>query len=284
MLGTYHLNSLFDILKEIHFIYEPSKLWKFVLEKACSVIQAEAGSFYQLADDGQTLQLAASYGVDDQRIKQVPFQVGVGICGWVAQYLQPALVADVRQDNRFNQGADIVTGFRTKSILCVPLLASKRSYGVLEILNKRNGLFAPQDQEFMTLLGRQTAVAYQNLNLLSEVRESKVLVESIVNNLTGGLIAINQDNRVTLMNPSAIRLLHLAEGSSAGKPVTEVLRHYPWFIDTLLQTQKTQQNVSRQETDISVEGVNTRFGYTTIVIADAQKNLLGSGIIFQKLL
>src|SRR5882762_8196663 len=101
MLGTYHLNSLFDILKEIHFIYEPEKLWKFVLEQSCKVLQSEAGTFFVATKDGNELEIAAAHGVDESRLKQIPFRKGVGICGWVLQYQQPALVTDVDLDNRF---------------------------------------------------------------------------------------------------------------------------------------------------------------------------------------
>ena len=119
------------------------------------------------------------------------FKSGVGIVGWTAQYHQPALVPDVRQDNRFNKKIDLVTGFTTRSILCVPVFSQKKSYGVLEVLNRKDGQFSPQDQEFMTLLGRQSAVAYQNLLLLEEVSHTKILFESLLENLTGGLIAIS---------------------------------------------------------------------------------------------
>src|SRR6202011_414058 len=103
MLGTYHLNSLFDILKEIHFIYEPGKLWKYVLEQSCKILQAEAGTFFLANSDGNELEVAAAYGVDESRMKQIPFRLGVGVCGWVLQYHQPALVTDVELDNRFNR-------------------------------------------------------------------------------------------------------------------------------------------------------------------------------------
>src|SRR5258708_17410045 len=154
MLGTYHLNGLFDILKELHFIYEPDKLWKFVLEKSCQVLQAEAGTFYLATANGTELEVETAFGADEGRIKQVPFHAGVGICGWVLQFQQPALVADVDLDNRFNRGVDAVTGIRTQSILCVPVISQKRVYGVIEVINRKNGQFGPQDQEFMTVLRR----------------------------------------------------------------------------------------------------------------------------------
>src|ERR1700759_2479086 len=109
MLGTYHLTALFDILNKVHFLYEPRKLWEFVLEQGCKTVQSEAGTFFELSEDEQELCVKAAYGITFERLSGVPFRVGTGISGWVAQYHQPALVNDVRQDNRFNRQADVIT-------------------------------------------------------------------------------------------------------------------------------------------------------------------------------
>ncbi|MFA5975043.1 MAG: GAF domain-containing protein [Elusimicrobiota bacterium] len=283
MLGTYHLTSLFDILNKIHFVYDPVKLWDFILEQACKTLQSEAGTYYEVLEDEQTLRVAAAYGIDVKRLDQVPFRVGSGISGWVAQYHQPALVSDVRQDNRFNRHVDMMTGFQTKSILCIPVFSQKRTYGVIEIINRKSGQFNPQDQEFMTLLGRQVAIAYQNLLLIQEVQNKEVLLESLLANLSGGLIAIDATQTITILNPSATQLLRLDGQPSVGKPVNVILKDYPWFIETLQQTFTNRNTVSRQETKIPINGEDQRIGYTTILISDKQQQILGSGIIFQKL-
>src|SRR4029077_14203985 len=152
MLGTYHLNALFEILNKLHFVYDPLKLWRFVLEQACKTVQAEAGTYFELTDDETQMKVRSAFGIDEKRLGEISFQVGVGIVGWTAQYHQPALVPDVRQDNRFNKKIDLVTGFTTRAILCVLVFSQKRTFGVLEVLNRKGGLFGPQDQEFMTLL------------------------------------------------------------------------------------------------------------------------------------
>ena len=211
MLGTYHLNALFEILNKLHFVYEPKKLWQFVLEQGCKTVQAEAGTYFELTADEKEMTVKAAYGIDEKRLGEIPFQVGVGIAGWSAQYHQPALVPDVRQDNRFSKQIDLITGFTTRSILCVPVFSQKRTYGVLEVLNRKSGQFSPQDQEFMTLLGRQSAIAYQNLLLLDEVSHTKTLLESLLLNLSGGLIAVDLKGKLTIFNPAAASILHLPE-------------------------------------------------------------------------
>lgn len=283
MLGTYHLTALFDILNKIHFIYEPRKLWEFVIEQACKTLQSDAGTFFESSENEQELRVTAAYGIDSTRLAKMPFKIGTGVCGWVAQYHQPALVNDVRVDNRFSRQVDLVTGFTTKSILCVPVFSMKKTYGTLEVLNRRTGPFSPQDQEFMTLLGRQAAVAYQNLLLISEVQQKEILMGSLLENLSGGLIAMDAQGMLTVVNPSAVKLLDLPELARPGKPVAMALIDHPWFMDTLKRTLESHQTVSRQEAELPVKGTPQRFGYTTILIADKEKTVMGSGIIFQRL-
>jgi len=283
MLGTYHLNALFEILNKLHFVYEPQKLWQYVLEQACKTVQAEAGTFFELTADEKEMTVKAAVGISESRLKEVPFPVGVGIAGWSVQYHQPALVPDVRQDNRFSKQIDIITGFTTRSILCVPVYSQKKTYGVLEVLNRKGGQFSPQDQEFMTLLGRQTAIAYQNLLLLDEVSHTKTLLESLLLNLSGGLIAVDLKGKLTIFNPSAAAILHLPESDYLEKPVAEVLKQYPWFVKMLEETLASKSPVSRQETSLTIQGETATVGYTTILIRDPMKTVLGSGIIFQRL-
>ena len=283
MLGTYHLSALFEILNKLHFVYEPQKLWKFVLEEACKTVQAEAGTYFELLEEQKILHVGSAFGIDERRLREISFKIGIGISGWVAQYHQPALVPDVRQDNRFSKQVDMITGFNTRSILCVPVFSQKRTYGVLEILNRKSGQFSPQDQEFMTLLGRQSAIAYQNLLLIDEVSHTKTLLESLLINLTGGLMAIGLDGKLTIFNPAAASILHLEPGNYVGKPAAEVLKDVPWFLKTLQDTLATKSAVSRQDTTLPIKGDATKVGYTTILISDPMKIVLGSGIIFQKL-
>ncbi len=283
MLGTYHLNALFEILNKIHFVYEPRKLWNFVLDQACKTVQAEAGTYFELSVDEKSIKVSTAIGISEERLKELPFQIGVGISGWVAQYHQPALVADIRQDNRFNKQVDLVTGFNTRSVLCVPVFSQKRNYGVIEILNRKNGQFGPQDQEFMTLLGRQVAIAYQNLTLVDELSHTKTLLESILVNLTGGLIAIGVDSKIMLLNPSAASILHLPVEVYPGRAPTDVLKTCPWFTTILTETLLSKTTVSRQETNMLIDGQQTTIGYTTILIKDPAGKQLGAGIIFQKL-
>jgi PAS domain S-box-containing protein len=178
---------------------------------------------------------------------------------------------------------DQVTGVVTRSLLCVPVIFQMETYGVVEIMNRREGLFAPEDQEFVEILGAQTAIAHQKLLLLRETLHTKVLLESLLLNMSGGLIAADTEGNLTILNPSAKNLLHLSSDKVLGKPAAAILMEYPDLLLILRRTLTSAKTVSREETTFTVQGHAVRFGYSTILMRDPWDHILGSGVIFQKL-
>lgn len=69
---------------------------------------------------------------------QVPID-DTSIAGWVAKHAEPLLIVDAYEDSRFDPGYDQKTGFRTKSVICVPLKAKGRQLGVIQVLNRHDG-------------------------------------------------------------------------------------------------------------------------------------------------
>jgi len=91
---------------------------------------------------------------------------GEGLAGWVAENASPLMLADAYDDPRFNPGVDKLTGYRTRSMVCVPLLYRDRVVGVAQGINKVDGgIFSTDDLEIFTLLAAQAAVAIVNARL-----------------------------------------------------------------------------------------------------------------------
>ena len=64
--------------------------------------------------------------------------LGVGIAGWVAQHAESVIVANVETDPRFSSRVDQAFHFKTRSLLCVPIVFSGRVLGVIQAINKAN--------------------------------------------------------------------------------------------------------------------------------------------------
>mmetsp|Transcript_2078 Transcript_2078/g.3190 ORF Transcript_2078/g.3190 Transcript_2078/m.3190 type:complete len:622 (+) Transcript_2078:128-1993(+) len=83
--------------------------------------------------------------------KEICVKVGQGIAGSVAYSKKAANIADAYKDNRFDQRTDMETGFRTKSVLCAPVLDCRgECVAVIQALNKKTGAqFFDDEDEFV---------------------------------------------------------------------------------------------------------------------------------------
>lgn len=288
MLGTYHLSILYDILKDLHFLHQSEKIYSYLLENTVKALDSEAASLFVADPKNENLRLRASIGPKKNMLEliaeELPFPYGKGICGWVAKYNQPIIIEDARADSRFNPQVDTLTGYRTKSILCAPLSNKDQVLGVIEILNKKSSAFNKNDMDLVTVIARQAAIALENGRLYTELEAHQNFNESILGNLSGGVIAIDDKWNVTHLNPSAEQILFLSAVQSIGKSVSEVLKNYPSvykeIVDTLTAKEKKfHQQIACVRTDQS----EIQIGYSTFLIQDRLRKLLGAGIIFQNL-
>lgn len=121
---------------------------------------------------------AASGGVPESvRGKRLP--AGKGIVGWVIQRGESALVADVTKDERFFAHFDEETGFRTRSIICVPLQSGAKTTGAIEVMNKVSGPFNSEDLRLLTWLATPASIAIQNAQLFQEVQAKNDQLHSL---------------------------------------------------------------------------------------------------------
>ncbi len=144
-----------------------------VLRKAGAQLKAEASSIMLLDEASGELVYEVALGEAGLRImEQQRLKAGVGLAGWVAGNLKPLSVEDAYKDARFFPGFDKKTGFLTKSVLCMPLLAKDRLLGVAEIINKKDGAsFTPGDQALFAKYCEVAAIAIDNALLHGKALE-----------------------------------------------------------------------------------------------------------------
>jgi signal transduction histidine kinase len=105
--------------------------------------------------------------------KAIRLKLHQGVAGLVAAAGESIVVDDAYADPRFYRGVDEATGYRTRTILCVPIKSQRGDVlGVLELLNKRTGNFTPEDEETLLLLAPQLGVALANARLYDGLRTS----------------------------------------------------------------------------------------------------------------
>jgi len=138
-----------------------------IISTAGKVMNAERSTLFILDPCANELLSMVALGVQKKEIR-VP--VGKGIAGWVAKNDKTINITDAYNDNRFDDSMDRLIDFRTKSILCGPLKNLQgEMVGVIQVINKKDGLFNKQDEALFKAFGYQTAIAVENLKLYQKL-------------------------------------------------------------------------------------------------------------------
>ena len=114
---------------------------------------------------GDILFVEKLFGPMFERLPPVRLKRGQGIAGWVAEHKEPVIITDAYSDQRFFSGIDHRSGFRTHSMICIPLQVDERTIGILQAINRQFGRFSDHDLQLMQALGGPLAAAIENANL-----------------------------------------------------------------------------------------------------------------------
>lgn len=141
-------------------------LLHLITASAVSILEAEAGSLLLRAnEDSDEMIFRVVIGAAAEELAGSAVSQERGLIGAVLSTRQPQIANDTRIDARW-QGEVAKSGFRTLSILAVPLLAKDQIVGVLEVLNKSNGLPFTQDEvKLLSTFASQAGVAIENARL-----------------------------------------------------------------------------------------------------------------------
>lgn len=171
------LRALQDIGSALGSTLDLDELLILVLDRVSRLMDADRSTLYLLDEDTGELWSKVAQGEETHEIR---LRVGEGIAGWVAQHGRSVNIEDAYQDPRFDAEWDRRTGYRTRSILCVPMKNQHgRTIGAIQVLNKREGYFAVEDEQLLAALASQAAVSIENSKLfLSVVHKNVELLET----------------------------------------------------------------------------------------------------------
>lgn len=172
------------------------RLLTMIIEETTSVMEAERSSLYLVDQEKGEMWAKIAQGVETTEIR---FPIGTGIAGTVGRTGEIINIPDAYQDPRFNPEFDRRTGFRTRSILCLPLRNMQgRIIGAVQVLNKREGSFTDDDVALLTALASQAAIALENADLYTRLRDLNAKLEEKVEERTADLVAANE--RLSVLN------------------------------------------------------------------------------------
>ncbi len=164
------LGGILEVAQALVAERDLDRLLKLIVEAAARVVEADRCSLFLVDRERGELWTKVAQGLG---MKEIRIPMDRGIAGAVATTNSIINIPDAYKDPRFNKNVDKQTGYRTRSILCVPMRSHEGEVvGVLQALNRLDDKpFTAEDEELLSALGGQAAAAVNNALLHNEIEQ-----------------------------------------------------------------------------------------------------------------
>ena len=200
------LVSLVKISRSITALTDIDELLRVIAEETKNAIQADRCTVFLWDKDTDELWSKVALGVDASH--EIRFPADKGLAGYVVKTGETLNIVEAYDDPRFNPEVDIKTGYRTKTILCMPIMNNNREIiGAFQVLNKIDGVFTKNDEDLLIAIGGSASIALENAQLFDQqlqmYHEQKVLFESFIDTLA---TSIDARDKITAGHSTRVRM------------------------------------------------------------------------------
>lgn len=187
---------LIELGRHLTQIQDISQLLREIARRTSDIMEAERSSVFLYDKEKDELWSVVAEGE-----RQIRFPADSGIGGYVLRTGEIVNEDDVYNNPLFNREIDRKTGYRTKSMLCVPLYDHNHDViGVYQVLNKKGGVFESEDVRLLMAVAGQVSVILQNVILMEN---RKRMFESLIDALAESI-----DMRDKLTSGHSRRVMH----------------------------------------------------------------------------
>ena len=175
MIGN--LARLVEISMTLNSTLDPETLLEHILDSAVEMLDCEAASILLYSDTKRELRFAASTGANPVELAKIPVPLENSLAGKIFRENAPLVVNDVPRDRRHYTEVSSQTQVQVRSLLGVPMRIQKQKVGVIEAINKNQGVFSYSDVKLLAIIASLAAVAIDNARMVQELKEANVRLQ-----------------------------------------------------------------------------------------------------------
>jgi putative methionine-R-sulfoxide reductase with GAF domain len=215
------LSGLYRVVKAMATERKLESLLDVITRETTQMLKCDRCSVFVLDSHKGELWTQVAQGLDGSRTIRVTLS-GTSIVSLCARTGRVINIPDAYNDPRFDPEVDKVTGYRTNNILCVPMHNRNGAViGVFEVMNKENGTFHDEDEEWLQALA---AVAGGLIEQAQQYSEIEHFVDKTLETLAQTI-----DKRDPLTAGHSIRVTHysllIGEKMAVSEDELDVLRY-----------------------------------------------------------
>jgi signal transduction histidine kinase len=173
------LNSTLDL----------DELLQLITTTATELLECEAASILLYDEKNPRLYFAAATGSDPAQLAEIPVPIDSSVAGTIFRTNQPLILNHAEQDPRHYSLVSDHVKFKINSLLGVPMPIKDRTMGVLEAVNKREGVFTDSDAAILSVTAAHAAIAINNARLLRATQQALEKVK-VTNQIKSNFLAL----------------------------------------------------------------------------------------------
>jgi two-component system phosphate regulon sensor histidine kinase PhoR len=190
-----------------------------IVSAAVELTGAEEGSLLLIDEETGELYMRAARNFQDEFIRTFRLPIKDSLVSQVIQTGQPFLLDE-------NTPQKIKTAYLVHSLIYVPLQLHGRVFGVLGVDNRLKRLpFKERDVKLLSAIAEFAVIAVDNARLYSNTNQERQRLESILTQIQDGVVVLDKNHKVVLVNQAARNILQLNEQSVTGKKLSDVVHH-----------------------------------------------------------
>lgn len=249
--------ALYEVGKSLVDEAGTRNLLQFLLSKAVGLVEAEYGILSLCGEEGR-LQVRAVHGLEKGHVGLAFLPEGY-LVGEALARGEPLRRAEVEPGEVAPWGERLSFSL---SYMAAPITWQGKVTGVIEVAKRsRRNIFGEDDLRLLSLFVNQAAIAIENSNLYRLITEDQRRTEAMLHSINDGVIAVNNDARIMMVNPAAESILNLQPFSRIqGRHIKEVIRHpdlSSLFLKSLNASQEMEHEIRLGPPDSKILEVET---------------------------
>ena len=166
------LKRLVELSVILNSTLDLDTLLQLITATATDLLDCEAASILLYDEKDQRLFFAAATGSAPEELAKIPVPLDNSLAGTIFRTSSHIILSNVEQDPRHYSLVSDHIQFTVKTLLGVPMPIKDRTVGVLEALNKRNGVFDEHDASLLAVTAAHAAIAINNARMLRATQKA----------------------------------------------------------------------------------------------------------------
>ena len=264
--------TLLKVTSSINSELDLNNLIQLIIEQASEITKSDRSSFFLFDEEEELLWTIYGEGLGSKIIKTKK-----GLASFVAKTKRPLIENNPYDNPNFDQTVDATMGYLTKSIVSVPVFnASGKLLGVIQSINKKDGLFSNKDLFILNGFASQISIAIQNSTLFEEINNIKNYLNILFENLDSGILTIDKNGIIKTVNKRFCDIIGTNQEVLVGKYYKNLEHKYFSFLDYSDYTFRSGEKFEKHNIEsLDLNNQKLIFNFNALPMKNKKGNNLG---------